>query len=113
MLDGTPVERGLTWQGLKTQSECFTNYCVPMDHYAADENYFTEEGIEQGHQTLVEKLEAKKRKAEAQKRRRRKERQAQAATKRRNERRRAVLALAVIGVALAGAALGWAALSYL
>jgi len=31
-----------------------------MDHYAADENYFTEEGIEQGREELLRKLDAKK-----------------------------------------------------
>lgn len=32
-----------------------------MDHYAADENYFTEEGLQRGHDDLLRKLDEKKR----------------------------------------------------
>jgi uncharacterized membrane protein YgcG len=73
-----------------------------MDHYAADENYFTEEGIKQGHDDLLHKLEAKK-KAHGQR---------QAARNRRASSSSATgfsarSALVVVLIALASMAGGW------
>lgn len=73
-----------------------------MDHYAADENYFTEEGIEQGRDELLRKLDAKKKA----------HRERQAARKRRaasssSEGSSARSVLIVILIALVGMAGGW------
>lgn len=74
-----------------------------MDHYAADENYFTEEGIKQGHEDLLRKLEAKK-EAHEKRRAAHKEDTAPSPSK---EGFSARSALIVVLIALAGIAGGW------
>lgn len=75
---------------------------LDMDHYAADENYFTEEGIKQGHEDLLRKLEAKK---EAHEKRRAAHNEDAAPSPSKGFSARS--ALVVVLIALAGMAGGW------
>jgi hypothetical protein len=75
-----------------------------MDHYAADENYFTEEGLQQGHADLVQKLEEKKEAHIQQKTKRKRRAVAQAQQAARRTRRSILIA---IGIAVAGVVGGW------
>jgi uncharacterized membrane protein YgcG len=79
-----------------------------MDHYAADENYFSEEGIQEGHDALLAKLDAKKRRSK----RRARQRAAQRRSPASDRRRRHALLLFVSVTALCFAA-GWLATSLL
>lgn len=78
-----------------------------MDHYAADENYFTDEGLQKSHETLVQKLNERKQQHLEEKRRRRAQRKAakRVAQRRRGQRRRTVLI--VTAVTLVGLVGGW------
>lgn len=83
-----------------------------MDHYAADENYFTEEGLEEGHETLVRKLNEKKQQhAEEAKQRRAQRRAAQRAERRRQSQHRRWV-LIITAVTLVGLVGGWALSQY-
>ncbi|NBB74109.1 MAG: hypothetical protein GVY35_10560 [Bacteroidetes bacterium] len=75
-----------------------------MDHYAADENYFTDEGLQESHQTLVQKLDERKRQHLEEKQRRRAKREA-AEQRRRGQRRNTVLI--VTAVTIVGLVGGW------
>lgn len=75
---------------------------LDMDHYAADENYFTEEGIKQGHEDLLRKLEAKK---EAHEKRRAAHSEDTAPSPSKGFSARS--ALVVVLITLAGIAGGW------
>ncbi len=78
-----------------------------MDHYAADENYFTDEGLQKGHEALVEKLDEKKRQHVEAKQQRKAEQQAarRAEHERQLRRRRTILMIAVL--TLIGGIGGW------
>jgi len=79
-----------------------------MKHYAADENYFTEEGLREGHESLVDKLEEKQRQhAEAERRRAAEHRAEQRKEKRRRSRRLRMVVITTV-VTLLGVAGGWA-----
>lgn len=78
-----------------------------MDHYAADENYFTEEGLQEGHEALVEKLDERKRQQLEEKRQRKAERRAaQRAEQQRHMRRRRTM-LIIAALTLIGGIGGW------
>ena len=79
-----------------------------MDHYAAHENYFSEEGIQAGHDALIAKLDAKKRRSERRARQRTAKRRAPAS----NRRCRGALPL-LVGIAVLSFAAGWLAVSLL
>jgi len=77
-----------------------------MDHYAADENYFTDEGLQKSHETLVQKLNERKQQHLEEKRRRAKRKAAQHGEQRRQGQRRRTV-LIVTAVTVVGLVGGW------
>lgn len=79
-----------------------------MKHYAADENYFTEEGLQEGHESLVHKLEEKQRQHAEAERRRAAEHRAEQRKEQRRRSHRLRMVVTITVVTLLGVAGGWA-----
>lgn len=84
-----------------------------MDYYAADENYFTDHALNASHETLLKKLDEKKKRHQARKRAKRKAKRARRATATRRGPKRVRMAGLLVVMILLGMGAGWSVLAYL
>ena len=84
-----------------------------MDYYAADENYFTDHALNANHETLLKKLDEKKKRHQARRRAKRKAKRTRSATATRRGPERVRMAGLLVVMTFLGMGAGWSALAYL